>query len=148
MGLWAALEEVFPQPRHQRCWFHKIGNVLNALPKSQQGKAKAALAEIWNAATCADAIGAYDRFVATYTAKYPKAVEKITKDRDELLAFYDFPAEHWQHVRTTNPFESTFTTVRHRTTRARPSSAWPSSSLKRQRNHGAAFAVSTKSNSS
>jgi len=119
MGLWAALEEVFPQTRHQRCWFHKIGNVLNALPKSQQSKAKAALTEIWNAATRADAIVAYNRFVATYTAKYPKAAEKITKDRDELLAFYDFPAEHWQHVRTTNPIESTFATVRHRTTRTR-----------------------------
>jgi transposase-like protein len=119
MGLWAALEEVFPQTRHQRCWFHKIGNVLNALPKSQQSKAKAALAEIWSAATRADAILAYDQFVANYTAKYPKAVEKIRKDRDELLAFYDFPAEHWQHVRTTNPIESTFATVRHRTTRTR-----------------------------
>ncbi|RQU48233.1 IS256 family transposase [Burkholderia cenocepacia] len=119
MGLWAALEEVFPQTRHQRCWFHKIGNVLNALPKSQQSKAKAALTEIWNAATRADAIAAYNQFVATYTAKYPKAVEKITKDHDALLAFYDFPAEHWQHVRTTNPIESTFATVRHRTTRTR-----------------------------
>jgi transposase-like protein len=119
MGLWAALEEVFPQTKHQRCWFHKIGNVLNALPKSQHSRAKAALSEIWNAATRAEAIVAFDQFVATYSAKYLKAVEKLTKDRDELLAFYDFPAEHWQHVRTTNPIESTFATVRHRTTRTR-----------------------------
>lgn len=119
MGLWAALEEVFAQTRHQRCWFHKIGNVLNALPKSQHGRAKGALSEIWNAATRAEAIVAFDQFVATYSAKYLKAVEKLTKDRDELLAFYDFPAEHWQHIRTTNPIESTFATVRHRTTRTR-----------------------------
>ncbi|AJY39208.1 transposase, Mutator family protein [Burkholderia humptydooensis] len=119
MGLWAALEEVFPQTRQQRCWFHKIGNVLNALPKSQHGRAKAALSEIWNAATRAEAIVAFNQFVATYSAKYPKAAEKVTKDRDKLLAFYDFPAEHWQHLRTTNPIESTFATVRHRTTRTR-----------------------------
>ncbi|WP_425129680.1 IS256 family transposase [Burkholderia seminalis] len=119
MGLWAALDEVFPQTRHQRCWFHKIGNVHNVMPKSQHGKAKAALAEIWNAATRADAIVAFKQFVDTYSAKYPKAVEKLTKDRDALLAFYDFPAEHWQHVRTTNPIESTFATVRHRTGRTR-----------------------------
>nr|WP_257806728.1 IS256 family transposase [Burkholderia glumae] len=119
MGLWAALEEVFPQTRHQRCWFHKIGNILNVMPKSQHGKAKAALAEIWNAATRADAIAAFNQFVDAYAAKYPKAVEKLTKDRDALLAFYDFPAEHWQHVRTTNPIESTFATVRHRTSRTR-----------------------------
>src|ERR1700744_2668600 len=119
MGLWAALEEVFPQTRHQRCWFHKIGHILNVMPKSQHGKAKAALAEIWNAATRADAIVAFNQFVDTYSAKYGKAVEKLTKDRDALLAFYDFPAEHWQHVRTTNPIESTFATVRHRTSRTR-----------------------------
>ena len=89
------------------------------MPKSQHGQAKAALAEIWNAATRADAIVAFNEFVDTYGAKYPKAVEKLTKDRDELLAFYDFPAEHWQHVRTTNPIESTFATVRHRTSRTR-----------------------------
>jgi transposase-like protein len=87
MGLWAALEEVFPQAQRQRCWFHKIGNILNVMPKSQHGKAKAALAEIWNAATRADAIVAFNEFVNTYVAKYPKAVEKLTKDRDELLAF-------------------------------------------------------------
>ena len=113
MGLWTALEEVFPQTRHQRCWFHKIGNVLNALPKSQHGKAKAGLGEIWNAATRADAMVAFHQFVAGHEAKYPKAAEMLKKDRDELLAFYDFPAEHWQHLRTTNPIESTFATVRH-----------------------------------
>lgn len=119
MGLWTALEEVFPQTRHQRCWFHKIGNVLNALPKSQHGKAKAGLGEIWNAATRADAMVAFHQFVAGHEAKYPKAAEMLKKDRDELLAFYYFPAEHWQHLRTTNPIESTFATVRHRTTRTR-----------------------------
>lgn len=119
MGFWAALEEVFPATRAQRCWFHKLGNVLNALPASQQGKAKAAMQDIFLAATRADALAAFGKFVAAYGAKYPKAVEKLTQDRDSLLAFYDFPAEHWQHVRTTNPVESTFATVRHRTTRAR-----------------------------
>nr|WP_269764957.1 IS256 family transposase [Burkholderia ubonensis] len=119
MGLWPALDEAFPQVRHQRCWFHKIGNLLNVMPKSQHAKAKAAFDEIWNAATRADAIAAFNQFVDTYVAKYPKAVEKLTKDRDALLAFYDFPAEHWQHVRTMNSIESTFVTVRHRTSRTR-----------------------------
>ena len=119
MGFWAALEEVFPATRAQRCWFHKLGNVLNALPASQQAKAKAAMQEIFMAATRADAMTAFGQFVDTYGAKYPKAVEKLTQDRDSLLAFYNFPAEHWQHIRTTNPIESTFATVRHRTTRSR-----------------------------
>lgn len=119
MGFWAALEEVFPVTRAQRCWFHKMGNVMNALPTSQQARAKADLQAIWMAATRADAQAALDQFVARYQAKYPKAVEKLTRDRDSLLAFYDFPAEHWQHLRTTNPIESTFATVRHRTTRTR-----------------------------
>jgi len=119
MGLWAALAEVFPKTRHQRCWFHKTGNVLNALPKSQHGRAKAGLQEIWQAATREEALAAFNRFTDAYSAKYPKATEKLTKDRDQLLAFYDFPAEHWQHLRTTNPIESTFATVRHRTTRTR-----------------------------
>jgi transposase-like protein len=119
MGLWAALAEVFPKTRHQRCWFHKTGNVLNALPKSQHGRAKAGLQEIWQAATREEALAAFNRFIDAYSAKYPKATEKLTKDSDELLAFYDFPAEHWQHLRTTNPIESTFATVRHRTTRTR-----------------------------
>lgn len=119
MGFWAALDEVYPQVRQQRCWFHKTGNVLNALPKSQHGRAKAGLHEIWQAATKADALKAFDRFVANFGAKYPKAVEKLTQDKESLLSFYDFPAEHWQHLRTTNPIESTFATVRHRTTRTR-----------------------------
>jgi transposase-like protein len=119
MGLWAALAEVFPKTRNQRCWFHKTGNVLNALPKSQHGRAKAGLQEIWQAATREEALAAFNRFTDAYSAKYPKATEKLTKDRDQLLAFYDFPAEHWQHLRTTNPIESTFATVRHRTTRTR-----------------------------
>jgi transposase-like protein len=119
MGFWAALEEVFPATRAQRCWFHKMGNVLNALPASQQGRAKAALQAIWMAMTRADAQKAFDQFVSQYQGKYPKAVDKLEKDRDSLLAFYDFPAEHWQHLRTTNPIESTFATVRHRTTRTR-----------------------------
>jgi putative transposase len=119
MGFWAALEEVFPATRTQRCWFHKLGNVLNALPASQQARAKAAMQNIFMAATRADALAAFEAFLTTYKAKYPKAAEKLTQDRDSLLAFYDFPAEHWQHIRTTNPIESTFATVRHRTTRSR-----------------------------
>ena len=119
MGFWAALEEVFPATRTQRCWFHKMGNVLNALPKSQHARARQALQEIWMAATRAEANAAFDRFIERYMPKYPKAAGKLTKDRDALLAFYDFPAEHWAHLRTTNPIESTFATVRHRTTRTR-----------------------------
>jgi putative transposase len=119
LGFWAALEDVYPETRHQRCWVHKTANVLNALPKSLQGKAKAGLQAIWMAPTRAEAYQAFDDFVKRYQAKYPKAVEKLIKDRDALLAFYDFPAEHWQHIRTTNPVESTFATVRHRTTRTK-----------------------------
>lgn len=119
MGFWAALEEVFPATRAQRCWFHKLGNVLNALPASQQAKARAGMQDIFLATTREEAIAAFGKFVDRYGAKYPKAVEKLVQDQDSLLAFYDFPAEHWQHIRTTNPIESTFATVRHRTTRAR-----------------------------
>lgn len=119
MGFWAALEEVFPKTVAQRCWFHKMGNVMNALPPSQQARAKADLQAIWMAATRDDAYRAFDRFITTREARYPKAVEKLEKDRDSLLAFYDFPAEHWQHLRTTNAIESTFATVRHRTSRTR-----------------------------
>jgi transposase-like protein len=119
LGFWAALSEIYPETRHQRCWVHKTANVLNALPKSLQAKAKAGLHEIWMAPTRAEATSAFDTFLKTYGAKYPKAVEKLTKDRQALLAFYDFPAEHWIHLRTTNPIESTFATVRHRTSRAR-----------------------------
>jgi putative transposase len=119
MGFWEALAKVFPQTRTQRCWVHKTANVLNKLPKSAQPKAKKALQEIWMAETRENAYAAFDHFVATYGAKYPKAVDCLEKDRDELLAFYDFPAEHWQHIRTTNPIESTFATVRLRTAKTR-----------------------------
>lgn len=119
LGFWAALDEVFPETRRQRCWVHKTGNVLNALPKSLHAKAKADLHEIWMAPTRAQAVAAFDQFLKTYRAKYPKAADKLTRDRDALLAFYDFPAEHWIHLRTTNPIESTFATVHHRTTRTK-----------------------------
>jgi len=119
MGFWAALNEVFPKTRHQRCWVHKTANVLNALPKSLQGKAKADLRDIWMAPTLDVAEHAFKRFTSNYGAKYPQAVDKLMKDEDALLAFYDFPAEHWQHIRTTNPIESTFATVRHRSSRTR-----------------------------
>jgi transposase-like protein len=119
LGFWAAQEEAWPETRAQRCWVHKTANVLNELPQSIQGKAKAGLQEIWMAATQAQAGKAFDRFVRDFGAKYPKAVEKLVKDRAALLAFYDFPAEHWVHIRTTNPIESSFATIRHRTTRTK-----------------------------
>jgi transposase-like protein len=115
LGFWGALREVFPQAREQRCWFHKIANVLAALPKSAHPGAKKALAEIWNAEDRRHALDAVRAFEAAYGAKFPKATAKITDDVEELLAFYDYPAEHWIHLRTTNPIESTFATVRHRT---------------------------------
>src|SRR5947207_1261204 len=115
LGFWGALLEVFPDTREQRCWFHKIGNVLAALPKSAHPGAKKALAEIWNAEDRRHALDAVKAFEAAYGAKFPKATAKITDDVDQLLAFYDYPAEHWVHLRTTNPIESTFATVRHRT---------------------------------
>ncbi|WP_326626726.1 IS256 family transposase [Nonomuraea fuscirosea] len=115
LGFWSALSEVFPQARAQRCWFHKIANVLGALPKSAHPGAKKALAEIWNAEGKDHALAAVAAFEAVYGAKFPKAVAKVTDDVEELLAFYDYPAEHWRHLRTTNPIESTFATVRHRT---------------------------------
>ncbi|MEV0597666.1 IS256 family transposase [Nonomuraea cavernae] len=115
LGFWAALSEVFPQTRAQRCWFHKIANVLGAMPKSAHPAAKKALAEIWNAEDKEHAERAVKDFQALYGAKYSKAVAKVVDDLDELLAFYDYPAEHWVHLRTTNPIESTFATVRHRT---------------------------------
>lgn len=119
LGFWAAMRKVWPTTREQRCWVHKTANVLNKLPKSVQAKSKAMLHEIWRAETKANADKAFDLFVTTFEAKYPKAVECLTKDRDVLLAFYDFPAEHWIHLRTTNPIESTFATVRlrHRRTK-------------------------------
>lgn len=119
LGFWAALEQVYPDTVHQRCWFHKMGNVLAALPKSWQGKAKTDLQAIWMAASHQEAVVACKRFMKRYEAKYPKATEKLDKDRDALLAFYRFPAEHWVHLRTTNPIESTFATLRHRTTRTK-----------------------------
>ncbi len=115
LGFWSALREVFPGTREQRCWFHKIANVLSALPKSAHPAAKRALAEIWNAEDREHARRAVVAFKLAYGAKFGKAVAKITDDLDVLLAFYDFPAEHWIHLRTTNPIESTFATVRHRT---------------------------------
>jgi putative transposase len=115
LGFWGALREVFPETREQRCWFHKIGNVLSALPKSAHPGAKKALAEIWGAEDRDHARRAVAAFKLAYGAKFGKAVAKITDDLDELLAFYDYPAEHWIHLRTTNPIESTFATVRHRT---------------------------------
>jgi len=115
LGFWGGLREVFPTTVEQRCWFHKTGNVLSALPASAQPGAKKALAEIWGAEDKTHARRAAKAFAATYAVKFPKAVAKVTDDLDQLLAFYDFPAEHWVHLRTTNPIESTFATVRHRT---------------------------------
>ena len=115
LGFWGGLREVFPQAREGRCWFHKTANVLAALPKSAHPGAKKALAEIWGAEDKDRARAAVKAFEAAYGAKFPKAVTKITDDLDELLAFYNYPAEHWVHLRTTNPIESTFATVRHRT---------------------------------
>ncbi|MCG8378417.1 MAG: IS256 family transposase [Proteobacteria bacterium] len=119
LGFWAAVEEIYPTTQQQRCWVHKTNNVLNALPKSGQPKAKQALQEIWRAETKAAATRAFDRFLSTYEAKYPKAAACLQKDRDELLTFYAFPAAHWQSLRTTNPIESTFGTIRHRTNRTK-----------------------------
>jgi len=121
LGYWAALPKVFSATREQRCWVHKTANVLNKLPKHVQSKAKAMLHEIWMAATKADAEKAFDLFLETFESKYPKATTCLAKDRSQLLAFYDFPAEHWVHIRTTNPIESTFATVRLRTRRTKGS---------------------------
>jgi putative transposase len=119
LGFWKALPQVWSQTRVQRCWCPKTANVLNKLPKGEQPRAKDALHQIWMAATRDDALRAYELFKKTYGAKFPKAVDCLVKDRDELLAFYDFPAEHWIHLRTTNPIESTFATVRLRTKRTK-----------------------------
>jgi putative transposase len=119
LGFWKAVGEIWPTCVEQRCWVHKTANVLNKLPKSQQPKAKRGLQEIWMAETRADAVAAFDAFIAAYQLKYEKAAECLEKDRDALLAFYDFPAEHWKHLRTSNPIESTFATVRHRTIRSK-----------------------------
>jgi transposase-like protein len=119
LGFWKALPQIFGSTREQRCWVHKTANVLNKLPKGQQAKAKEALHEIWLAESRVDAEQAFDYFLLTYEAKYPKATECLAKDRETLLTFYDFPAEHWLHLRTTNPIESTFATVRLRTAKTR-----------------------------
>jgi len=115
LGFWAALGEVFPSTVEQRCWVHKTANILDALPKRLHRSAKAAIHEIYKAETRADADAGIDQFARQFGDKYPKAVDKLTKDRDVLLTFYDFPAAHWVHLRTTNPIESTFATVRART---------------------------------
>jgi len=117
--VWAALEEVYPETRQQRCWMHKTMNVLNCLPKSAQPKAKQALHGIWQAETQADAEKAFDLFITTYEPKYPKAAVCPHIDRDELMTFYNFPARHWQSIRTSNRKESTFGTIRHRTKRSK-----------------------------
>ena len=119
LGFWAALRKVFPDTVEQRCWVHKTANVLNNMPKSVQPKSKGDLHEIWQAETRANANKAFDHFLEKYDAKYPAACQCLRKDREQLLAFYDFPAEHWGHLRTTNPIESTFATIRlrHRKTK-------------------------------
>ena len=119
LGFWKALREVYGETRVQRCWVHKTANVLNQMPKSLQAKAKGHLHDIWMAETRADAEAAFDFFIAAYGAKYHKAAERLVKDRERLLSFYDFPAEHWKHIRTTNPIESTFATVRLRTVKTK-----------------------------
>jgi len=115
LGFWAALEEVFPETRTQRCWVHKTANVLDKMSKSSQSHAKAMLHEMYMAETKESALKAFDTFLSLYEAKYPKACECLKKDKTVLFTFYDFPAAHWQHIRTSNPIESTFATVRHRT---------------------------------
>jgi transposase-like protein len=119
MGFWAALDEVYPETGQQRCWMHKTMNVLNCLPKTAHVNAKQALHSIWQAETKENAEKAFDLFIETYDPKYPKATLCLLKDRDELMAFFDFPAQHWQSIRTSNPIESTFGTIRHRTKRSK-----------------------------
>jgi len=119
LGFWKALPQVWPSTRAQRCWVHNSANVLNKLPKSAQPRAKDALHQIWMAPTRDEALRAFDLFVKTYEARYPKATASMVKGKDELLVFYDFPADHWKHLRTMNPIESTFATVRLRTKRAK-----------------------------
>jgi len=119
LGFWKASRKIFSQTRSQRCWVHKTANILNKLPKPSQGKAKQSIHDIWMAATRQDAEKAFDLFLKTYQLKYPKATQCLEKDREELLAFYDFPADHWAHIRTSNPIESTFATVRLRTAKTR-----------------------------
>ena len=119
MGFWAALEEVYHTSRQQRCWQHKTMNVLNCLPKLSQLKAKAAIHNIWQAETKKDAEKAFDLSIKTYEAKYPKATLCLQKDGIELMVSFDFPAQHWQSIRTSNAIESAFSTIRHRTKRSK-----------------------------
>jgi transposase-like protein len=119
LGFWKAVGEIWPKTIEQRCWVHKTANVLNKLPRKQQPKAKRSLHEIWMAETKAEAQAAFDAFIEAYALKYEKAANCLAKDREALLAFYEFPAEHWKHLRTSNPIESTFATVRHRTVRTK-----------------------------
>ena len=119
LGFWKALREVYGETREQRCWVHKTANVLNQMPKSLQAKAKGHLHDIWMAETKANAEAAFDFFIQAYGVKYDKATERLVKDRERLLTFYDFPAEHWKHIRTSNPIESTFATVRQRTVKTK-----------------------------
>lgn len=119
LAFWSVLDEIYPETRHQRCWVHKTANVLDKMPKSVQGRAKTGLHEIYMAESKDEAVAAYKHFSSVYRDKYPKAVECLEKDEDNLFSFYDFPAAHWIHIRTTNPIESTFATVRHRTRRTK-----------------------------
>ena len=119
LGFWKALREVYGETREQRCWVHKTANVLNQMPKSLQAKAKGHLQDIWMAETKVNAEAAFDFFIQAYGVKYDKATERLVKDREGLLTFYDFPAEHWKHIRTSNPIESTFATVRQRTVKTK-----------------------------
>ena len=119
LGFWGALEEIYPDTKQQRCWVHKTRNILNKLPKSSQEKAKEMIHNIYLSETKDDALNAYDDFINRYEAKYPKVTQCLLKDKDQLFSFYDFPAEHFIHLRTTNPIESTFATVKHRTRKSR-----------------------------
>jgi transposase-like protein len=119
LGFWSAMEEDWPTTQAQRCWVHKTANILDKMPKGVQGRAKSAIHDMYMAETKQQALTALETFMETYQAKYPKACECLLDDRDALFAFYDFPAEHWVHLRTTNPIESTFATVRHRTNRTK-----------------------------
>lgn len=119
LGFWSAVEEVYSSTRPQRCWVHKTANILDKVPKSVQPRMKVAIHEMYMAETEEDALKAYELFIETYGDKYPKAVECLVKDKDKLFTFYDFPAKHWIHIRTTNPIESTFATVRHRSRRTK-----------------------------
>jgi transposase-like protein len=149
LGFWKAAGEVWPTTREQRCWVHKTANVLAKLPKSQQPKAKRALQEIWMAETKADAEAAFDAFIESYRTKYDKAAECLAKDRDALLTFYDFPAEHWKHLRTTNPIEArsprcaTARSGRRAAYRTAPHSPWSSSSSRPRRGVGGASTATT-----